>query len=95
MPDWRCLIGEGGFLDRSFEKALAQEAGICLMVPRRKNIREQLDGCTTFFCQYWRKRVESTFSQLAERLARSIHVVTAKGLEIKVFCTVLAFSLVG
>jgi hypothetical protein len=95
LPEDSTLLGDSDILDRSFEEALAQEAGIRLIVPRRKNRKEQLEGCTAFVCQYWREQVESTFSQLAERFARSIHVVTAKGFELKVFLTVLAFSLVG
>jgi hypothetical protein len=32
---------------------------------------------------------------LTERLARSIHAVTARGFELKILLTVLAFSIVG
>ena len=89
------LLGDGGFLDRDFETALRQEAGIDLIAPRRKNMKEQLPGWVSYLHQIYRKRVETTFSQLTERFARSIHAVTPRGFELKVFLTVLSFSIVG
>src|SRR5918997_1245209 len=49
--------------------------------------KEQLDGCLAYICRRCRKRVETTFSLLAERLARSIHVVTPRGFELKAMLT--------
>jgi hypothetical protein len=63
---------------------LGEEAGLRLVVPRRSNMKEQLDGCLEYVCRLSRKRVETTFSQLTERLARSIHAVTARGFELKI-----------
>jgi len=95
LPDGSTLFGDSGFLDTEFETALREEAGLRLVVPRRSNMKEQLDGCLEYVCRVRRKQVETTFSQLSERLARSIHAVTARGFELKVMLTVLAFSLVG
>ena len=93
LPDTSTIFGDGGFLDREFEAALREEADIDLVVPRRKNMKDQLDGCLQYICQYHRKRVETTFSLMAERLARSVHAVTARGFELKAFLTVLAYSI--
>ena len=95
LPEGSRLFGDGGFLDIGFEKALKDEAGIDLSVPRRKNMKEQLDACTAYVCRTVRKQVETTFSQLTERMARSIHVVTPRGFELKIMLTNLAFSIVG
>ena len=95
LPEDSTLFGDGGFLDMAFEKALREEAGLHLIVPRRKNMKEQLDGCWEYLRRFYRKRVESTFSQLTERMARSIHAVTPKGFELKVMLTVLTFSILG
>jgi hypothetical protein len=95
LPDRTRVYGDTGFLDLGFEQDLSQEANIDLVVPRRKKMKSQLDGCLQFVCRVIRKRVETTFSQLCERLARSIHAVTPRGFELKVFLTVLAFSIVG
>ena len=95
LPEGSTLFGDSGFLDRQFERGLGEEAGLRLVVPRRSNMKEQLEGCLEFICGVRRKRVETTFSQLTQRLARSIHAVTARGFELKVLLTVLAFSLLG
>jgi hypothetical protein len=58
-------------------------------------MKQQLDGCLEYVCGVRRKQVETTFSQLTERLAHSIHAVTARGFELKILLTVLAFSIVG
>jgi hypothetical protein len=95
LPQDSTILGDGGFLDIAFETALRQEAGLDLVVPRRSNMKEQLPGWLEFVCRVCRKRVETTFSQLAERLARSIHATTPRGFELKVFLTVLAYSILG
>ena len=95
LPQGSTLFGDSGFLDTDFETALRQEAGVNLVVPRRSNMKQQLDGCLEYVCGVRRKQVETTFSQLTERLARSIHAVTARGFELKILLTVLAFSIVG
>jgi hypothetical protein len=95
LPEQSTLLGDGGFLDTEFEATLYQDAAIRLVVPRRSNMKEQLDGCLEYICRLSRKRVETSFSLLSERLARSIHAVTPRGFELKVFLTVLAFSILG
>jgi hypothetical protein len=95
LPEGSTLLGDGGFVDISFEEALRQEAGVHLIVPRRKNMRQQLDGRLEYLCRVYRKRVETTFSQLAGRMARSIHAVTPRGFELKVMLAVLVFSILG
>ena len=95
LPEGSTLFGDGGFLDIPFEKALQEEAGIELIAPRRRNMKEQRDGCVAYVCRTIRKQVETTFSQLTERMARSIHAVTPRGFELKIMLTNLAFSIVG
>jgi hypothetical protein len=95
LPQGSTLFGDSGFLDTDFEATLAEEAGLRLVVPRRANMKEQLDGCLEYICRVSRKRVETSFSLLTERLARSIHAVTPRGFELKIMLTVLAFSILG
>lgn len=93
LPEGSTLLGDMGFLDREFETALWEEAGLRLVVPRRKNMKDQLDGCLQYICSVYRKRVETTFSLLAQRLARSVHAVTVRGFELKACLTILAFAI--
>jgi IS5 family transposase len=95
LPKTATIFGDKGFLDQKFEAELAEQMGIRLVVPRRKNMKEQLEGCIGYICKVVRKRVETTFSQIAERLARSVHAVTPAGFERKIMLTVLVFSILG
>lgn len=95
LPENCALIGDKGFLDTSLEADLKADAGIHLLVPRRKNMKTQLDDLVQWVAGSLRKQVETTFSQLAERLARSIHAVTPRGFELKVFTTVLTQAILG
>lgn len=95
LPDNSVLIGDKGFLDIPFEEMLKRDGNIHLLVPRRKNMKpeKQLDDLVQWVSGGLRKKVETTFSQLSERLARSIHAVTPRGFELKVFLTVLTYTI--
>lgn len=95
LPEGSVLIGDGGFLDPDFEASVLEEAHLRLVVPRRSNMKEQLEGSLAYVCSGYRKRVETSFSLLCERMARSIHAVTPRGFELKVFLRVLVFSILG
>lgn len=43
----------------------------------------------------YRKRIETTISVIEQMLPKTIHAVTARGFELKVFLFVLAFSIDG
>lgn len=95
LPQGSTLWADTGFLDLLFEQDLHEFAQINLVVPRRKNMKQQLDRCLEYVCKTKRKQVETTFSLLSNRFARSIHAVTARGFELKVCLSILAFSLFG
>jgi hypothetical protein len=92
LPEGSTLYGDTGFLDRLFEKVLQETSGIDLVVPRRKNMKDQLEGCVAYLYSLHRQRVETTFSELTAKFSRRIHCVTARGFEIKVFLAILAFA---
>ncbi len=93
LPEQSILIGDKGFLDRAFEDDLKEDASIHLIVPSRSNMKQPLSNLVQWVAGSMRKRVETTFSQLAQRLARSVHAVTPRGFELKVFLTVLTYAI--
>lgn len=74
---------------------LLQDVGIELVAARKKNSKRAHPAWVEYICSQTRKYVETTFSLLAEQFARSIHAVTARGFELKVFLTVLSYSILG
>lgn len=95
LPEATTLYGDRGYNDYGLEDTLQEVAQVDLMVARKKNSKRPHPGHVVYLCQVIRKRVETTFSQITEHFARSIHAVTARGFELKVFLTILAYSILG
>lgn len=89
------IYADRGYVDYTFEDILKECGEIALIAARRKNSKRPHPGHIGYLCQVIRKRVETTFSAIAEHFARSIHAVTARGFELKIFLTVLAYSILG
>ena len=66
------------------------------MLPlRKKNSKRAVPAYVAYVQQYYRKRVETTISLFERLLPKTIHAVTARGFELKVFLFVLACSFEG
>ena len=70
-----------------------QQVAAQLLALRRANSRAPLPSWLTYLVQHKRKRIETVFSQIAAVLGRTIHAVTPRGFELKVFLTVLAYTI--
>jgi transposase len=95
LPEGADLYGDKGYTDYEWEDLLVALCNIELTAARKKNSKRPHPGHIGYLCQVIRKRVETTFSQITEHLARSIHAVTPRGFELKVFLTILAYSILG
>jgi Transposase DDE domain len=95
LPEGAVLYADAAYNDYGFEDDLATDDQITLVAARRKNSKRPHPGALTYICQVVRKRIETTFSQIAQRFPKKIHAVTRRGLELKVFLTVLAFAILG
>jgi hypothetical protein len=95
LPVHAEIYADPAYTDYGWEDGLQEVAAITLTVPRKKNSQRPQAGWVRYVCQQTRKQVETTFSLIAERFARSIHAVTPRGFELKVFLTVLAFAITG
>ena len=63
-----------------------------LIAQRRKNSKRPLSQELRYIQSRIRKKIESTFSQITRVFPRSIHAVTSKGFEIKVFNFILSYT---
>lgn len=95
LPAYSEIYADKGYLDYEFEDTLKDCGDIHLIAARRKNSKRPHPGHLGYLCQVIRKRVETTFSGIAEHFAKSIHAVTARGFELKIVLTVLAYSILG
>ena len=62
---------------------------------RKKNSKRAVSPSISFVQSYYRKRVETAGSLIAQLLPKSIHAVTSQGFELKVVLFVIASSLNG
>jgi hypothetical protein len=93
LPEGVALFGDTAYTDYTEEALLSEEANIRLLVPRRKSSLWPHPGWLEYIGKQTRKRVETTFSQIEKEFARHIHAVTPRGFELKVFLTLLAYSI--
>ena len=94
LPPQARIFADAGYLDQH-EEALLADANLHLVAQRRKNSKEPLLPWVAYIARHERKRIETVFSQIAAAFGRTIHAVTPKGFELKVFLTVLAYTLLA
>jgi transposase len=95
LPDGSELYADKGYTDYHAEDVWNEAGAVNLIAARKTNSKRQHPGHIAYLCQVIRKRVETTFSLIAQHFSRTIHAVTPRGFELKVFLTVLALSILG
>lgn len=76
-----------------FDEDFFKENNINFVAERKVNAKRQLSGYLSYLQSYWRKRIETTFSNITTLFPKKIHAVTSRGFELKVFLFILAYSL--
>jgi len=95
LPDDSTLYGDKAYTDYVCEDVLNEDTTITLIALRKRNSKRPMDGCVRYICQHVRKRIETSFSQMADYFAKRIYAITSRGVELKAFLAVLAFSICG
>jgi hypothetical protein len=93
LPKGSELYGDPAYTDYVVEDMLSEMAGITLTAQRKSNSKRPHPGWISYICEQTRKRVETTISVIEQRFARTIHAVTTRGFELKVFLSVLAYAI--
>ncbi|MEM4168399.1 MAG: IS982 family transposase [Candidatus Caldarchaeum sp.] len=92
-PQEAVLLATGDIFSAD-EEAVCQEAEQLIFSPlRRGNMKVQHPPWWALYLGYRRRRIETGFSVLCPLLPRSLHAVTARGFELKVYAFVLAYSI--
>lgn len=93
LPEGATIYADKAYTDYLWEDLLAEVQDITLVALRKSNAKRLMDGCIRFICQHVRKRIETTFSQIAERFARFIRAVTPRCFELKCFLFVWSLAI--
>ena len=95
LPKGSTTYGDKAYNEYFTEDTLAEASKINLSPMRKKDSTRPDSAPVRYLQAVYRKRIETTFSQISRLMPRSIHATTASGFELKVFLFVLAFSFSG
>ena len=95
LPEGSTVYADKAYNEYLTEDLLLEAAGIKLLPIRKKNSKRKLEAWIEYVQQHYRKRVETSVSLFERLLPKSIHAVTARGFELKVFLFILACSFDG
>jgi hypothetical protein len=93
LPEGSVLYGDKAYNEYFTEDILAEACEIELLPHRKKNSKRPVEAYVEYVQQVYRKKIETGFSGLKRLLPASIHAVTDRGFELKVFLFVLACSI--
>ncbi len=92
LPKNSCIYGDKAYTDYFYEDLLA-DAKVYLCAHRKKNSDRQHSYRLRHTLKYFRKRIETTFSDITKRMPRNIHAVTFKGFALKVMLFIISYSI--
>lgn len=92
IPSRASIYADKGYTCYEYEDFL-KEKDLTLIAERKANSKRPLDGCLRYLQNYWRKRIETAFSRITSLFPKTIHAVTSKGFELKVFSFILVYSM--
>ena len=95
LPPGSTVYADKAYNEYLTEDVLLEAADITLLPIRKKNSKRPLEAWVEYVQKYYRKRVETSASLFERLLPKSIHAVTARGFELKVFLFILACSFDG
>ena len=92
LSEGSVVYADRAYNDYEVEDLLLEAENIKLSAMRKSNSKRPVPIYVQFLQHYKRKVIETTGSLISQLLPKSIHAVTAKGFELKVFLFLLALS---
>jgi hypothetical protein len=93
VPEGRVIYADKAYNDYGMEDLMYESVQIEWSPIRKEHSTRAFPPYMAFVQHDSRKRIETAASLIARRLPNTIHAVTARGFELKVFLFVLAYSL--
>ena len=92
IPSGSTIYADKAYTSYEYEDFL-KENGLSLLADRKANSKRPMEGCLRYLQNYWRKRIETAFSRITSLFPKTIHAVTSRGFELKVFSFILVYSI--
>lgn len=89
LPANSQLFAHSAYTMYEIEDLYREVEKIELLVEKKSNIKIKDTPTEAFLKKQYRKRIETTFSQITERFPKKIHAVTIKGFLIKILLILL------
>jgi hypothetical protein len=93
LPAGSQLYADKAYTDYDFEEVLLQQKQITFLPLRKSVHKRQHSEKVAKALRYGRKRIETTFSQIAAKLPRRIHAVRPAAFESKILALFVAFAI--
>ena len=93
LPAGSVLYTDAGYPDYVAEDLFNEASGSQQQTARKQNSKRPHHPAQSFLIQYFRKSIETCFSQLAARFPKQIHAVTAAGFALKIALFIFAHAL--
>lgn len=93
LPAGSVLYTDAGYTDYAAEDLFNEASGSQQQSARRKDSKQPHHPAQRFLIQYFRKGIETCFSQLTARFPKQIHAVTAAGFALKIALFIFAHVL--
>jgi hypothetical protein len=84
LPEGSVLYTDAGYTDYVAEDLFNEASGSQHQTARHQNSKRPHHPAQQFLIQYFRKGIETCFSQLTARFPKQIHAVMAKGVALKI-----------
>jgi hypothetical protein len=93
LPAGSVLYTDAGYTDYLAEDLFNEASGSQQQTARKQNSKRPHHPAQSFLIQYFRKNIETCFSQLTARFPKQIHAVTAAGFALKIAFFIFAHVL--
>lgn len=89
LPEGSTMYADSAYTDYKYEE-VASHAHLRLLIARKSNSKQPHSPSRAYLITHIRRRIETTFSRITSLFPKTIHAVTPKGFQLKIFTFILA-----
>lgn len=93
LPQGSELFGDSAYGIYELEDLFRELDGVTLQMERKKNSKRKDSPAQAYIKKYWRKRIETTFSEITAFFPSRIHAVTPQGFLLKLVSFIFAYTM--